>query len=71
MHSLHENLVSWHCHVSCLVVDTVSPCLGQPYRTEESPDDQVVRTTASEEHEMYCHDLEVMGLNPSRVELGV
>ena len=22
-------------------------------------------------HEMYCHDLEVMGLNPGRVELGV
>ena len=26
---------------------------------------------ASQWHEMYCHDLEVMSLNPSRVELGV
>ena len=25
----------------------------------------------SQWHEMYCHDLEVMSLNPSRVELGV
>ena len=26
---------------------------------------------ASQRHEMYCHDLEVMSLNPGRVELGV
>ena len=26
---------------------------------------------ASHGHEMYCHDLEVMSLNPSQVELGV
>ena len=26
---------------------------------------------ASQWHERYCHDLEVMSLNPSRVELGV
>ena len=26
---------------------------------------------ASQWHEMYCHDLEVMSSNPSRVELGV
>ena len=25
---------------------------------------------ASQWHEMYCHDLEVMSLNPSRVKLG-
>ena len=25
----------------------------------------------SQWHEMYCHDLEVMSLNPGRVELGV
>ena len=25
----------------------------------------------SQGHEMYCHDLEVMGLNSSSVELGV
>ena len=26
---------------------------------------------ASQRHEMYCHDLEVMSSNPGRVELGV
>ena len=26
---------------------------------------------ASQSHEMYCHDLEVMSSNPSQVELGV
>ena len=26
---------------------------------------------ASQWHEMYCHDLEVMSSNPGRVELGV
>ena len=26
---------------------------------------------ASQCHELYCHDLEVMSLYPSRVELGV
>ena len=26
---------------------------------------------ASQWHEVYCHDLEVMSSNPSRVELGV
>ena len=26
---------------------------------------------ASQQHEMYCHDLEVMSSNPGRVELGV
>ena len=26
---------------------------------------------ASQGHEVYCHDLEVMSLNPGRVELGV
>ena len=26
---------------------------------------------ASQGHEMYCHDLEVMGLNPGWVDLGV
>ena len=26
---------------------------------------------ASQWHEMYCHDLEVMSLNPSQNELGV
>ena len=26
---------------------------------------------ASQWHEMYCHDLDVMSSNPSRVELGV
>ena len=26
---------------------------------------------ASQWHEMYCHDLEVMSSNPSQVELGV
>ena len=26
---------------------------------------------ASQRHEMYCHDLEVMGSNPGSVELGV
>ena len=26
---------------------------------------------ASQGHEMYCHDFEVMGSNPSRVKLGV
>ena len=26
---------------------------------------------ASQRHEKYCHDLEVMSSNPSRVELGV
>ena len=26
---------------------------------------------ASQWHEMYCYDLEVMSLNPSRVKLGV
>ena len=26
---------------------------------------------ASQWHEMYCHDLEVMSLNPGQVELGV
>ena len=25
----------------------------------------------SQWHELYCHDLEVMSLNPSRIELGV
>ena len=29
----------------------------------------MVKTTASQGHEMYCHELEVMGSNPSRVEL--
>ena len=27
--------------------------------------------SACQGHEMCCHDLEVMGLNPSQVELGV
>ena len=26
---------------------------------------------ASQGHEMYCYDLEVMGLNPGQVEFGV
>ena len=26
---------------------------------------------ASQRHEMYCHDLEVMSSSPDRVELGV
>ena len=26
---------------------------------------------ASQSHEMYCHDLEVMSSNPGRAELGV
>ena len=26
---------------------------------------------SSQRHEMHCHDLELMSLNPGRVELGV
>ena len=47
----------------------------------EVTDDQVVRAQksltarwleqASQWHEMYCHDLEIMSSNSSRVELGV
>ena len=31
----------------------------------------MVLSKASQSHEVYCHDLEVVSSNPSRVELGV
>ena len=33
--------------------------------------DLQIMTVASRWHEVYCHDLEVVSLNPGRVELGV
>ena len=76
----------WYCHIfnpilllymcGASILPTlrdiyVNPMLSVPvYNRIEIPDGRMVRVGVSV-HEMYCHDLEVMSLNPGQVKVGV
>ena len=66
----HGARTSHHMHCCIGARRATHYTTGDKYMNVEDTDGQVVRAGVSVT-EMYCHDLEVMSSNPSRVELGV